>query len=72
MFLRTRPKRGGGGKGETDDFKGVSDDADGHEFLAVIATVHHERVGQSLDDGALSLAEPLHGVPSGGVGDVDW
>ena len=28
----------------TYDFERVSDDADGHELLAVVATVHHERV----------------------------
>lgn len=55
----------------TDDFKGVGDDAHGHEFLAVVAPVHHQRVGQSLDDGTLGLAESLHGVPSRRVGDVD-
>lgn len=63
-------ERGGGER--TDDFEGVGDDADGHEFLAIVAAVHHQRVGQALDDGALGLAEPLHGVPSCRVGDVDW
>ena len=53
------------------DFKGVRDDADGHELLAVVAAVHHERVGEALDDGTLGFAEALHGVSAGGVGGVD-
>ena len=60
-----------GGFGGTYDFEGVGDDADGHEFLAVVAAVHHQGVGQALDDGALCLAETLDGVSSCGVGDVD-
>lgn len=47
-------------------------DAHGHELLAVVAAVHHEGVGEALDDGALRFAEPLDGVAAGGVGDVDW
>ena len=42
------------------DFKGVLDDAHGQHLLAVVAAVHHERVGQSLNDGALGLPEALH------------
>jgi hypothetical protein len=49
----------------------VGDDADGHELLAVVAAVHHERVGEALDDGALGLPESLLCVPAGRVGDVD-
>ena len=49
----------------------MRDDANSHEFLAVVAAVHHERVGQTLDDGALSLAEAFHCVPPGGVRYVD-
>ena len=51
----------------TYDFEGVSDDADSHKLLAVVAAVHHQRVGEALDDGALRLAESLHGIPAGGV-----
>ena len=50
----------------------MGDDADGHELFAVVASVHHQRVGQALDDGTLCLSEALHGVAAGGVGDVDW
>ena len=42
-----------------DDLEGVLDNADGHDLLTVVATVHHERVGQTLDNGALALAEAL-------------
>ena len=44
---------------------------DGHEFLAVVATVHHKRVGESFDDRALCLAEPLNGEATSRVRDVD-
>ena len=50
----------------------MGDDADGHQLLAVVATVHHEGVCEALDDGALCLAESLLCVSAGGVGDVDW
>lgn len=46
-------------------------DTHGHELLAVVAPVHHQRVGQALDDGTLGFAEAFHGVAAGGVGDVD-
>lgn len=49
----------------------MRDDAHGHELLAVVAAVHHERVGEALDDGALRLTEALDGVAAGAVGDVD-
>ena len=50
----------------------MSDDPDGHELLSVVATVHHERVGEALDDRTLCFSEPLDGVAAGRVGDVDW
>lgn len=43
------------------------DDPNSQEFLAIVSTVHHERVGQPLNNGALRLPEPLHRVPAGGV-----
>lgn len=55
----------------TYDLEGVGDDADSHQLLAVVAAVHHQRVGQSLDDGAVGLAESLNGVSASGVGDID-
>lgn len=56
---------------ETYDLESVGDNAGSHELLSVVAAVHHERVGQTLDDGALSLAEALGGIAASGVGDVD-
>ena len=53
-----------------DDLHCVPNNPNGHELLAIVSAVHHERVGEPLDDGALSLPEPLHGVPPGGVGHV--
>ena len=47
-----------------DDLKAVLDNPDGHQFLAVVTAVHHERVDQPLDNGALGLAETLRGVTS--------
>lgn len=55
------------GYGKTYDLESVGDNADGHELLAVIATVHHERVGQALNDGALSFPEALDGIAASGV-----
>jgi hypothetical protein len=49
----------------------MGDNANGHQLLAVVATVHHERICQALDDGALGFAESLRGISTGGVGDVD-
>ena len=60
-----------GGRGGTYDLESVVYDSYSHEFLAVVAPVHHQGVGQALDDGALGFAEALHGVAACGVGDVD-
>lgn len=56
----------------TYDLEGVRNDADGHELLAVVAAVHHQGVGEALNDRALGLAESLLCISAGGVGDVDW
>jgi len=50
----------------------VGNDSDSHELLSVVTTVHHQGVGETLDDGAVGLSETLGGILSGGVGDVDW
>ena len=49
----------------------MRDNADSHELFAVVATVHHHRVCQALDDGARGLAEALDGIASSGMGNVD-
>lgn len=51
-----------------DDLEGVLHDLDGEELLAVVPSVHHERVGHALNDGALSLPETLLGITAGRVG----
>jgi hypothetical protein len=56
----------------TYDLESVSDDADSHELFTVVAAIHHKRVGEALDDRALSLAESLDSISTSGVGDVDW
>lgn len=55
-----------------DDLKGVLDDSDGLQLLTVVLTVHHQRVGQSLNDWALSLSESLGSVSTSSVGNEHW
>jgi len=57
---------------DVNDLKGVGHDADGLEFFTVVATVHHEGAGETLNDGALSLSEALDGISTSRVRDVDW
>lgn len=49
----------------------MGDNADSHQLLSVVAAVHHERVGETLNDGAVGLAEALDGIATSRVGDVD-
>lgn len=56
---------------QVDDGESVVDDAYGLQLLSVVAAVHHEGVGQTLDDWALGLAEAFYGVAAGGVREVD-
>jgi len=56
---------------DVDNLEAVGDNSDSHELLAVVAAIHHERVGEALDDGALRFPEPLDGISAGRVGDVD-
>jgi hypothetical protein len=60
------------GEETTHNLECVSDNADSHELLSVVASVHHEGVGETLNDGALCLAESLLGVTTSRVRDVDW
>ena len=53
---------------QMNDLKRVLEDSDSHQLLAVVAAVHHQRVGDSFDDGALGLTESLGGIPSSTVG----
>jgi hypothetical protein len=45
----------------------VGNDADSHELLSVVAAVHHERVGETLNDGALGFPESLDRIATGGM-----
>jgi len=56
---------------QVDDGEGVIDDADSHQLLSVVAAIHHQGVGETLNDRTLSLAEPLGGITTGGVRKVD-
>ena len=49
----------------------MRNNADSHELLAVVAAVHHQRVGKALNDGAVGLAETLDGIATGRVRNVD-
>jgi hypothetical protein len=51
----------------TYDLESVGDDANSHQLLSVVAAVHHERVGEALNDGALRLPESLDGIAAGGM-----
>lgn len=55
----------------THDLESVVDNADSHELLSVVAAVHHQRVGKTLNDRAAGLAEALRGILAGGMGDID-
>jgi len=55
---------------QMDDFEGVLNDADRHQLLAVVSSVHHQGIRQTLHDGALSLSEPLRGISASGVGQI--
>ena len=54
-----------------DDFKGMLQNPDGHQFLSVVPAVHHQRVGDTLNNGALGLAESFGGISASTVWQVD-
>lgn len=45
---------------QVDDLKGMLDNADSHQLLAIVPPMHHETACQALHNGALGLAEALH------------
>lgn len=59
------------GNGAAYYFEGVGNYPNSHELLSIVATIHHQRIGQALDDGAIRFSEPLDGIAPSGVGDVD-
>ena len=48
---------------KVDDLKAVLNNSDSHKLLSVVPAVHHKGVDQTLDNGALGLAETLGGIP---------
>ena len=49
----------------------MSNNPDSHELLAVIASVHHQRICEALDDRALRLSETFAGISTGRMRYVD-
>jgi hypothetical protein len=43
----------------------VRDDSNSHQLFAVVSTVHHEGIGEALDDWALRFSESLRSIPAG-------
>merc|ERR1712241_1432885 len=44
---------------EIDDLKAVFDNTNSHKFLAVVTSMHHQTVDQTLNDRTLSLLKPF-------------
>ena len=44
------------------NLKSVCNDPDSHKLLAVVAAIHHKRIGEALNDRALCLAESLDSI----------
>lgn len=53
---------------QMDDLERMLYDPGGHQLFAVVPSVHHQRVGQSLHNRTLCLPEPFHLIPTAGVG----
>ena len=76
MRASTTRKRAGGRNitylagEEMDNLKSVLDNADSHELLSVVTSVHHHAVHKTLHNGALGLAETAHGISASSVGKV--
>lgn len=56
---------------QVDNLKSVLDNADSLKLLTVVAAVHHKRVGETLNNGALGLAETLGSVSASRVRKVN-
>lgn len=53
------------------NLKCVGHNADSHELLSVVSAVHHQRVGEALNDGTICLSKSLDSIATGRMGDVD-
>ena len=49
----------------------MRNDPDCHQLLAVVAAIHHQRVGETLNDRTLRFPETLDCESAGRVGYVD-
>jgi hypothetical protein len=49
----------------------MSNDSDRHQLLAIVAAVHHQRVGEALDNRTLCFPETLDCESAGRVGYID-
>ena len=47
-------------------------DPNSHQLLSVVSAIHHEGIGEALNDRTLSFSESLDSISAGGMGDVDW
>jgi len=56
---------------EVDDLECVLNDLDGLQLFTVVATVHHQRVDKSFNNGALCFLEPFSVISSSGVWKVN-
>ena len=54
---------------EMDDLETVLNNSDSQQLLAVVSSVHHQAVDQTLNNWALGLAETLDLVATGSVGE---
>jgi hypothetical protein len=52
---------------QVDDLEAVLDNADSHELLSIVTSVHHQTAGQTLNNWALGLSEASLLITSGSV-----
>jgi hypothetical protein len=52
------------------DFKSMFHNPHSHQLLSTVPPMHHEGVGESLNDGALRLPKALCSITSSRVGQV--
>lgn len=57
---------------QVDNFHSMLNNANCHQLLSIVASVHHKRVGQPLHNWGLGLPKPLCLVSSSSVRHVGW
>ena len=55
---------------QMDDLESMLQDANSHQLLSVVTTMHHEGVCDTLNNGALSLTEAFCSITASTVGQV--